>query len=64
MSVEFRSITRARTEAEKRRRHIHGDHGATFSKGKFLIMGGVRVQGCVTTFPSKDCLCAVIHETS
>jgi hypothetical protein len=60
--VDFRTITRARTNEEKVRRHIYGDTGATFSKGKYMVMSG-QVQGCITSFPSKDCLCAEIYET-
>ena len=60
--VNFRTITRARTNEEKARRHIYGDVGATFSKGKYMVLSG-QVQGCITSFPSKDCLCAEIYET-
>lgn len=59
--TDARAVIRERTVEEKRRRHIHGDNGATFSKGKFLTLGG-RVSGCVTTFTTKDCLLAEIYE--
>lgn len=56
-----RGITRARTADERARRRIHGDTGATFSKGKYMTLGGV-ISGCVTAFTTKDNLCAVIYE--
>lgn len=57
----YYAIGRERTDEEKRRRHIHGDKGATFSKGKQMcILGGVI--GCVTTFATKDCLIMEIYD--
>ena len=61
MKLEYRSITRARTIEEKARRHLHGDNGATFSKGKYMTLSG-QVMGAVTTFTTKDCLVGVIYE--
>lgn len=59
--TDARAITRARTEEERRRRHIHGDAGATFSKGKYMVLSGT-ISGCITTLASKDNLCAEIYE--
>lgn len=58
---QARAIGRARTKAERERRHLHGDAGATFSKGKYMVLLG-RVSGCVTILPSKDNLTAEIYE--
>jgi hypothetical protein len=40
--VDVVAVGRERTEEEKRRRHLHGDKGATFSRGKrmCLLVGG------------------------
>lgn len=39
--TDARAVGRARTEEERKRRHIHGDAGAKFSQGKYMvIMGG------------------------
>lgn len=58
---DVRAVGRERTEEEKRRRHLHGDKGARFSKGKRLcILGGVI--GCVTTIANKDNLVAEFYE--
>ena len=40
--LDVMAVGRERTEQEKRRRHLYGDKGATFSKGKqlCLLMGG------------------------
>lgn len=61
MRSDARAIIRARTEEEKRRRHLYGDKGATFSKGKYMVLSG-SISGCVTTFATKDNLCAEIYE--
>ena len=53
MIIEVRAVGRERTEEEKRRRHLHGDKGASFSKGKQTCILG-DVSGCVTTFATKD----------
>lgn len=54
------AVGRERTEEEKQRRHLYGDRGAKFSKGKRLcLMGGV--SGCVTTFATKDNLVCEIY---
>ena len=58
---DVRAVGRERTEEEKRRRHLHGDKGARFSKGKRLcILGGVI--GCVTTIATKDNLIAEFYD--
>lgn len=59
--VDALAVGRERTEEEKLRRHLHGDKGAKFSKGKRLcLLGGV--SGCVTTFATKDCLICEIYD--
>ena len=60
--TEYYAIGRERTEEEKRRRHIHGDKGATFSKGKRMCVLMNGVVGCVTTFATKDCLIMEIYD--
>ena len=51
--IDIRAVGRERTEEEKRRRHLHGDKGISFSKGKQTCILG-DVSGCVTTFATKD----------
>jgi len=59
--IDVLAVGRERTEEEKRRRHLYGDKGARFSKGKHLcLMGGV--VGCITTFATKDNLICEIYE--
>ena len=60
--VDVLAVGRERTEEEKRRRHLHGDKGATFSRGKrmCLLVGGV--SGCVTTCATKDNLVCEIYD--
>lgn len=59
--VDALAVGRERTEEEKLRRHLHGDKGAKFSKGKRLcLLGGV--SGCVTTFATKDNLVCEIYD--
>lgn len=58
--LEVRAVGRERTEEEKRRRHLYGDKGATFSKGKRLCVLG-QVIGTVTTLPTKDNLVIEIY---
>ncbi len=60
--IDARGITRARTAEERLRRHLYGEVGATFSKGKYMTIGG-RYCGTITTFFSKDNLVAEIYET-
>lgn len=60
--ISARAITRARTAEERLRRHLYGEQGATFSKGKYMVLGG-DIIGTITTFISKDCLLAEIYET-
>lgn len=47
-------IKRERTEEEKLRRHIHGDKGAKFSKGKRMIAGTDGIMNTITCVYSKD----------
>jgi hypothetical protein len=60
--IDARGITRARTAEERLRRHLHGEDGATFSKGKYMTIGG-RTMGTITTFWNKDNMVADIYET-
>jgi hypothetical protein len=59
--ADIQAVGHERTEAEKKRRHIFGDKGAKFSKGKKLCLLG-HIIGCVTTLPCKDNLICVIYE--
>lgn len=59
--IEARAVGRERTEEEKLRRHLHGDRGAKFSKGKRLCLLGV-VSGTITTMATKDNLIAEFYE--
>ena len=59
--IAVRAVGRERTEEEKLRRHLHGDKGATFSKGKQMCFLG-EVSGCVTVAPTKDNLVAEFYE--
>jgi len=61
--IDARGITRARTAEERLRRHLYGEVGATFSKGKYMTIGG-RYCGTITTFFSKDNLVAEVFETA
>ena len=47
-------IKRERTEEEKLRRHIHGDKGAKFSKGKRMTAGTDGIMNTITCVNSKD----------
>lgn len=60
--IDVRGVTRTRTAEERLRRHLYGEIGATFSKGKYMTLGGY-VIGTITTFTTKDCLCAEIYDT-
>lgn len=60
--IDVRGITRARTAEERRRRHLYGEDGATFSKGKYMVIGSPDYVGTITTFFSKDNLCCEIYE--
>lgn len=60
--IDARSIVRTRTAEERLRRHLYGETGATFSKGKYMTLGS-HIMGTITTFISKDCLLAEIYET-
>lgn len=58
--VQVLAVGRERTEEEKKRRHIYGDKGAKFSKGKRMCLLG-DVSGCVTIAPTKDNLICEIY---
>lgn len=60
--IDARGITRARTAEERLRRHLYGDEGATFSKGKYMVIGKTYV-GALTTLFSKDNICCEFYET-
>ena len=58
--VDVRAVGRERTEEEKKRRHLYGDKGAKFSRGKRLcLLGGV--SGTITTMATKDNLVCEIY---
>jgi hypothetical protein len=54
-------VGRERTEEEKFRRHLYGDKGAKFSKGKRMCILG-EICGCITTLAVKDNLVAEFYE--
>lgn len=60
--IDARHIARVRTADERLRRHLYGEIGATFSKSKYMTIGG-RYIGTITTLVSKDCLLAEVYET-
>ena len=47
-------IKRERTEEEKLRRHLYGDKGAKFSKGKQMTIGKDGIMSTITSVYSKD----------
>ena len=49
-------LTRQRSEEEKLRRHLYGDKGAKFSKGKIPKINRDGVIGTITTMITKDIL--------
>lgn len=55
-------VGRERTEEEKLRRHIYGDKGASFSKGKQMCLLTSGVSGCITTLATKDNLICEIYD--
>ena len=59
--IDVRAVGRERTEEEKLRRHLYGDKGASFSKGKQLCILG-DISGCITTLSTKDNLIAEFYE--
>lgn len=61
--IDSISITRARTAQERLRRHLYGECGATFSKGKYMVLGSRKTIGTITTFTTKDNLLAEVYET-
>ena len=58
--IDVLAVGRERTEEEKKRRHLYGDKGAKFSKGKRLCLLS-DISGCVTTFATKDNLVCEIY---
>lgn len=42
MKLDVQPIKRRRTDEERKRRHLYGDKGATFSKAKEIYLGGGR----------------------
>ena len=58
--IDVFAVGRERTEEEKKRRHLYGDKGAKFSKGKRLCLLS-DISGCVTTFATKDNLVCEIY---
>ena len=56
------AITLARTDEEKLRRHLYGDGGNSYIRGKYMVLSD-GVMGCVTTSATKDNLTAMIYET-
>lgn len=60
--IDARHIARVRTADERLRRHLYGEVGATFSKGKYMTIGG-HIMGTITTFYNKDNLIGEIYET-
>ena len=60
--MDAQPLKRRRTEEKRRRRHLHGDKGATFSKGKESYIGNDGVANTVTTVFSKDNIIAEIME--
>jgi site-specific DNA-cytosine methylase len=47
-------VKRRRTAEERKRRHLYGDSGASFSKGKEMYMGRDGIMNTITTVTSKD----------
>lgn len=60
--TDARAVGRDRTKDEKARRHLHGEKGSTFSKGKYGVLLG-KIAQTVTTYPNKDFLVAEIYES-
>jgi hypothetical protein len=59
--TEILAVGRERTEEEKLRRHLYGDKGAKYSKGKRMCLLG-DIIGCITTLSTKDNLICEIYE--
>lgn len=62
MKIKTFILTRERTEEEKLRRHLYGDKGAKFSKGKQPRLTPPDIIGTVTTLVTKDILLCELHE--
>ena len=63
MKIKTFILTRERSEEEKLRRHLHGDKGAKFSKGKVPRFTPPIIIGTVTTLITKDILISELHES-
>ena len=60
--TDAQSIKRKRTEEEKRRRHLHGEKGATFSKAKEAYVANDGIMNTVTAVYSIENLIAEFME--
>ena len=58
--IDYQAVKRIRTDQERRRRHLHGDKGATFSRGKTIALGNDDIMNALTTVISKDNLISEI----
>ena len=58
--IAVRAVGMERTEDEKKRRHLYGDKGAKYSKGKRMRLMG-DIIGCITTMATKDNLICEIY---
>ena len=47
-------LTWERTEEEKLRRHLHGDKGAKFKKGRIMTITPAEICPAITTLVTKD----------
>lgn len=55
-------LTRQRSEEEKKRRHLYGDKGASFSGGNVPKIDRGGVIGTITTMVTKDLLLIEMYE--
>lgn len=55
-------LIRERSEEEKRRRHLYGDKGAKFKKGKIPAIDVRGICGTVTTLVTKDILLIEMYD--
>ena len=60
MLIDVRAVGRERTEEEKLRRHLYGDKGARYSKGKRMCLLG-NISATITTLATKDNLICEIY---
>lgn len=61
--IKALAVGRERTEEEKKRRHLYGDKGATFSKGRKMCLLPNEISGCVTTMAAKDNIICVFYDS-